>query len=109
MAQHGVPGLLGALPPALANGQPPAPQNYREKYLADPDVTNGQYTALLAAQEPESPVQPATMLQTMLKSSDDVPKAFLVMIPGERAGDAVRIRTLHAVTVYRPSAIETTP
>ena len=66
----------------LANVQPPAPQNYREKYLADPDVTNGQYTALLTAQEPESAVQPATMLQTMLTSSEDVPKAFLVMIPG---------------------------
>ena len=56
MAQHGAP-------PVLANVQPPAPQNYHEKYLADPDVTNGQYTALLAAQAPESAVQPATMLQ----------------------------------------------
>jgi hypothetical protein len=65
--------------------------------------------ALLAAHEPESPVQPATMLQSpLLTSSDDVPKAFLVMIPGERAGDHVRIRTLHAVSVYRPSAVETT-
>ena len=107
--QHGVPGLPGAPHPVFANVQPPAPQNYREKYLADPDVTNGQYAALLSAQEPESAVQPATMLQSMLTASDDVPKAFLVMLPGERAGDPVRIKTVHAVSVYRPSAVDPTP
>jgi DNA-binding transcriptional LysR family regulator len=63
LAQHGVPGLHIAPPPVLANVLPPAPQNYREKYPADIDVTNGQYAALLAAQDPESPVQPAAMLQ----------------------------------------------
>jgi hypothetical protein len=90
MAQHGVlyylaAGLPIAPPLVLANVPPPA------------------YSAvLLAAQEPESPVKPAVMLQS-------VPKAFLVMIPGERVGDAFRIRMLHAVNVYRPSAVEMTP
>jgi hypothetical protein len=75
-----------APPPVLANVPlTAAPQNYREKYCAEIDVTSGQYTALLAAQDPESPVQPAAMLQSVLmSSSDNVPKkAFLVIIPGE--------------------------
>jgi hypothetical protein len=86
--------------------------NNRKKYRAEVDVTSGQYTALLTAQDPELPVQPAAMLQSVcanVQHSDDVPKAFLVMIPGERIGDAIKIRTLYAVSVYCPSAIEMKP
>jgi hypothetical protein len=51
------------------------------------------------------------MLNTVLMSSNDLRKAFLVMIHGECIRDAFRIQTLHAVTVYyyRPSAVEMTP
>jgi hypothetical protein len=99
-----------APPAVLANAPMPAAfVNYRDKYRTENDVCNGQYLALLATQDPESPVQPAAMLQTVLAFHDDLPKVFLVMIPGERVGDAIRIRTLHSLSVYRPSFAETTP
>jgi hypothetical protein len=59
MTQHSVPGHPMAPPPhMLATMPPPAvPQNCREKYRVKIDAVtkNGQYAALLAAQEPESP------------------------------------------------------
>jgi hypothetical protein len=84
------PGCVGQCPPASCAPEQP--------------TDNTQHCSLHRILNPWCD-QPLCYSLTVLTSSDDVPKAFLVMIPGERIGDAIRIRMLHAVSVYRPSAI----
>lgn len=94
-------------PPAPNGGAPPeglaiTPTSYSNLYRTAEDPLGGNYGPWTAAHAVNGTNTPASVRETMLNTSNDVPKAYLMMVPGPNNTPVIKM-------VYRPEPFRTVP